>query len=72
MSTIKVCEEYDIEICDGCNHPVGDHYDTPRDVFDGQGNYMYTAEGCMVLVGNRKLKGENPYLRCECLHSVKK
>jgi len=62
-------EEWEEEYCDRCDHPVSSHYDTPKDVFDPDGHYIYTAEGCMVLGGTRKLKGNNPYLRCECLHS---
>lgn len=69
--TEKIVEEYEytVEICDACGHHISQHYNTPKDVFYLDGRYMYTAEGCMALYGTRKLKGDNPYLRCECLHS---
>ena len=71
MTHIEIhVEEYEVEYCDNCNHPVSNHYDKPKDVLDAQGNYMYTAEGCLSLAGNRKLKGNNPYRRCECMRVV--
>ena len=60
-------EEYICEYCENCNHQVSLHYDKPKRVYDSGGEYMYTASGCMVVSGKRKLEGENRYLRCECL-----
>jgi len=61
-------EEWEEEICDRCGHSVSMHYDEPKDIYLPDGTYLYTAVGCMVLSGKRKMN-VNPYLRCECLHS---
>ena len=63
------CEEWEEEICDNCGHPVSMHYDKPYPVMSITNIPMYVAEGCMSLSGTRKIEG-NPYLRCNCLHSV--
>ena len=63
-------EEYEVEVCDNCGHNVSHHYDIPKDIMDYNENYLYTAEGCMVISGNRKLKGKNKFLRCECMKAV--
>lgn len=67
--TITHIEEWEEEICDNCGHPVSMHYDESKEVFDSNGNHMYVAEGCMALSGTRRMNS-NPYLRCNCLHSV--
>ena len=68
MTHTKICyEEYEVEYCDNCGHDVSSHYDQPKNIYYANGEYMYTAEGCMCLVGKRKLKGNNKYLRCECM-----
>ncbi len=59
-------EEYEVKICENCDHDVSMHYKTPKEIFAYNGDYMYTAYGCMCLTGDRKLKGNNPYTRCEC------
>jgi len=64
--TVTRYEEWEEEICDNCNHPRSTHYDEPKDV-NLYGKYKYTASGCMVIAeGTRRLKGDNPYLRCAC------
>lgn len=65
-------EEYQVEYCDDCGHRESYHYAEPQEVYDlADGSYMYTAEGCMVMVkGGRKLPGNNPYTRCKCRRLV--
>jgi len=62
--------EWGVEICDNCGHEIGNHYNKAKKIYDTKGKYMYTAVGCMVLSGKRKLPGDNPYLRCECMKGV--
>ena len=76
LVTHSQLDEWKEEHCDNCGHSKTDHYDAPRDVFYGNGSYMYTAEGCMSLYENdgsmskRMLKGDNPYPRCGCMKFV--
>lgn len=69
-------DEWEVDVCENCGHDVSDHRNTPEDIFDYfDGRYRYTAVGCMSLwgangKGTRTLPGDNPYPRCECLHSV--
>lgn len=62
-------EEYEVEICENCGHEASLHYNKPKKAFNPDGEYVYTAIGCMVISenGNRKLPGENIHLRCNCL-----
>lgn len=65
--TVTHVEEWEEEYCSNCGHPKSYHYKEPKDVFDKDGNYLYTASGCMVIGGGtRRLKGNNRYLRCPC------
>ena len=57
--TRTAIDEWTVDVCDDCGHEVRDHYDIPKDIYYTNGKYMYTAEGCMVLAGTRKLKGDN-------------
>lgn len=72
----KRVDEWEEEICDDCGHSVSSHYDQPLEVMSYEtGKYQYTAIGCMILDsgvlsgGGRQLPGNNPFLRCKCLHS---
>ena len=67
MHTRTHFEEYEVEYCDACGHTAACHYNKPQDVFDRDGDYIYTAEGCMAITGDRVLKGDNPFRRCSCL-----
>lgn len=70
--THREINEWEEEICDNCGHPVYHHYDQPLEVCDFvDGSYVYTAIGCMILEPDtgRQLPGNNPFLRCNCLHS---
>ena len=60
-------EEWEVEICDNCGHEKSMHRDKPERVYDLNGKYLYTASGCMAITGNRRLEGNNPYLRCSCM-----
>lgn len=63
-------EEYEVEYCEVCNHPIWMHYDEPQDAYNLDGAYVYTAVGCMALTGERVLPGNNRYLRCRCMKFV--
>ena len=71
-------DEWEEKHCDNCGHSKSVHYDTPRDIFYGNGGYMYTAEGCLSIFesgdsgreGKRMLKGNNPYPRCGCMKFI--
>ena len=74
MSHIEIrreIDEWQIEVCDNCEHDKGSHYDQPKDIMNFDGSYMYTAEGCtQIMKGGRKLRGNNPYPHCLCMKFV--
>jgi hypothetical protein len=64
--TITRYEEWEENFCDNCKHSECTHMKEPQEVPLGGGR-KYIASGCMAISGGtRPLKGDNPYLRCEC------
>lgn len=68
--TEKRTEEWEVEMCSNCHHERSMHM-KPANVMDTRGEFMYRAEGCMVVIRDgRRLAGDNPYPRCACLECV--
>ena len=60
-------EEWYEDHCDTCEHSKELHCLISKEVVIN-GKNKYIASGCMVFMGNgRRLEGNNPHLRCNCI-----
>ena len=66
--TRQEVDEWEVDVCDNCNHEKSHHWINPVEVKEYGQNWWW--EGCDIIVPLHKgsyLRGNNPYPRCKCM-----